>query len=116
MKIVYQTLINTLLFMALAQVFPGLIFIDNFVTALIAGLVLVLLNITIKPILHIVSFPITLITFGLFSLVINGLTLELVSWLINGFILRSFSAAVLIALIMSIANSFIGYHAFQRRF
>ncbi|NUG38385.1 phage holin family protein [Lactobacillus mellis] len=115
MKIIYQTIINTLLFMALARVLPSLFFIDNFITAIIAGFVLVLLNMTIKPLLHIISFPITLITFGLFSLIINGLTLEIVAWLINGFVLRSFSAAIIIALIMSIANSFVGYHAFQQR-
>lgn len=115
MKIIYQTIINTLLFMALARVLPSLFFIDNFITAIIAGFVLVLLNMTIKPLLHIISFPITLITFGLISLIINGLTLEIVAWLINGFVLRSFSAAIIIALIMSIANSFVGYHAFQKR-
>ena len=115
-KIIYQTIINTLLFMAIARVLPSMFFIDNFLTALIAGFLLVLLNMTIKPILHIISFPITLLTFGLFSLLINGLTLEIIAWLISGFVLRSFSAAIFIALIMSIANSFIGYHAFQRRF
>ncbi|NVY96840.1 phage holin family protein [Lactobacillus sp. DCY120] len=114
MKIIYQTVINTLLFMAIARVAPSIFFLSNFSTALIAGFILVLLNLTIKPILHIISFPITLITFGLFSIVVNALTLEIVAWLIPGFVFTSFGAAMLMSIIMSIANWFVGYHVFRR--
>lgn len=116
MKVVYQTIINTLLFMALAQVLPTMFFLNNFTTAIVAGFVLVLLNMTIKPLLHIISFPITLLTFGLFSVVVNALTLEIITLLIPGFGFRSFGAAVIVSVIMSVANWFVGYRAFQNRY
>ncbi|UQS83319.1 phage holin family protein [Bombilactobacillus thymidiniphilus] len=114
MKIIYQTLINTLLFMAIARVLPTMLWLNDWVSAVIAGFILFILNITIKPILKIISLPITLLTFGLFSIVVNALTLEIVRLIIPGFGLSSFSAAMLISVIMSIANAFVGYNAFKR--
>lgn len=115
MKIVYQTAINTLIFMALAKVLPSMFYVDSFLTALIAGFILVILNMTIKPLLHFISLPITILTFGLFSIVINAATLEIIAHLINGFVFHSFGSAMIIAIIMSIVNSFVGYNAFKNR-
>ncbi|UQS81686.1 phage holin family protein [Bombilactobacillus folatiphilus] len=114
MKIIYQTLINTLLFMAIARLLPTIFYLDDWLTAVIAGFVLVLLNMTIKPILKIVSFPITFLTFGLFSIVINALTLEIVAALLSGFVFYGFGAAMIVAIIMSIANAFVGYHVLRK--
>lgn len=114
MKLIYQTVINTLLFMAIAKVLPTLFYLSDWITALIAGFVLVLLNLTIKPLLKIISFPITLLTFGLFSIVINALTLEIIATLVPGFVFHNFLAAMLTAVLMSFANSFVGYHVFHR--
>ncbi|SLM86471.1 membrane protein [Vagococcus fluvialis bH819] len=66
----------------------------------------------VRPILHILSLPITLITFGLFSFIINALMLKLTSMVLGGqnFAFSSFGSAVLIAVIMSIINSIVADH------
>ncbi len=78
------------------------------VTVLIVALVLTLLNIFIKPVLKILALPITIITLGLFSLVINALILLLVAWIVPGFDIQTFTAAVLGSLIISIINFVLG--------
>ncbi|KRL67695.1 phage holin family protein [Companilactobacillus versmoldensis] len=120
MKLLIKTAIYTLLFMAIARVLPNMFRIDTFATAIIASVVLVLLNWTIKPILHIVSFPITFITFGLFSFVISAITLELTSAILGAehFYFSSFGSALLVAVILAICNAIINSFAannFQKR-
>ncbi|GKQ43048.1 membrane protein [Companilactobacillus sp. RD055328] len=108
MRIISKTLIYTLLFMAINQALPQYFSMDSVMTALIASFVLVLLNLTIKPILHLISFPITFLTFGLFSFVINAIILELTSSIMHdAFRFNSFGSAILVAIILSIANSII---------
>lgn len=70
-------------------------------TALILALVWGLINVTIKPILLILTLPINLLTFGIFTFIINGFLLWLLGGLIQGFAVRGFLAAVLGALILS---------------
>ncbi len=81
---------------------------EPIVTVLIVALVLTLLNIFIKPVLKILTLPITIITLGLFSLVINALLLLLVAWIVPGFDINTFGAAVISALIIAIINFVIG--------
>lgn len=121
MKLLIKMVVQTLLFLAIARVLPsGMFYIDSVVTAILASFVLVILNWTIKPILHIISLPITFITFGLFSFVINAITLELTSTLVGSkyFGFSSFGAALLVAVILAICNSIIDNYQrdnFQRR-
>ncbi|MDA3813913.1 MAG: phage holin family protein, partial [Candidatus Cloacimonetes bacterium] len=73
----------------------GLFVIDNFFAAIIAAFVLALVNIIIKPVLVLISFPITFITFGLFTFFVNGFCLLIVSKLVPKFRLRGcFTAAI----------------------
>jgi len=120
MKLLIKLVIQTLLFLAIARVLPGMFQIDSVGTAILASFVLVILNWTIKPLLHIISLPITFITFGLFSFVINAITLELTSVLVGStsFHFTSFGAALLVAVILAICNSIINSYTmdnFQRR-
>jgi putative membrane protein len=69
------------------------------------ALVLTILNSTIKPILKAVSFPLTFVTFGLFSLVINGAVLWAAFQLSEGSSIMSFGSAIWIALILAVLNS-----------
>lgn len=120
MKLLIKLAVQTLLFLAIARVLPGMFTIDSLGTAIVASLVLVILNWTVKPILHIISLPITFITFGLFSFVINAITLELASALVGSasFHFNGFGSALVVAIILAICNSIINSYTmdnFQRR-
>lgn len=99
--------INSIVFIALAYLLPGF-YVSGVWTAFWAAIVLSMVNILVKPLLHILSFPITLLTFGLFSFVINALMLWLTSSLVgSGFQISSFGLALLISLILSLVQSMV---------
>ncbi|HHV81191.1 MAG TPA: phage holin family protein [bacterium] len=83
--------------------------VRSFVDALIAALILGILNIIIKPVLKILTLPINIITLGLFTLVINAILLEMVAWLIPGFSIVSFWSAILGGLFISIVSWILGW-------
>jgi putative membrane protein len=78
--------------------------IKNFWNALLTALFLAVLNTILKPILIFFSFPLTLITFGLFIFVIDALMLLLVDWLLPGLKIKSFLWALVLAIFLSIVN------------
>ena len=86
---------------------PG-VHIDNWMTGFILAAVIILINLTLKPLLIILTFPITLITFGLFLLVINALMILLADRVIDGFRVDGFWWAILFAVVLSIINSIFG--------
>jgi putative membrane protein len=67
-----------------------------------AALVLGLVNAIIKPVLWFLTFPLTVLTFGLFALVVNALMLQLTAWLVADFRVRGFGSALLAALVMAV--------------
>jgi len=75
------------------------------VAALIAALVIGLVNATIGLLLKIITFPLAILTLGLFWFVINALMLELAAYLVPGFHVRDFKAALLGAILLSIVSS-----------
>ena len=83
--------------------------VRSFVDALIAALILGILNIIRKPVLKILTLPINIITLGLFTLVINAILLEMVAWLIPGFSIVSFWSAILGGLFISIVSWILGW-------
>lgn len=78
--------------------------IQSFFTALGVAILLALVNTFVKPILIFLTFPITLITFGLFILVINALMLMMVDALVGGMEIKHFGWALLFSLLLSILN------------
>ena len=113
----FQRLImNTLTFVALAVLLPNMVHVRSIMMALVASFVLSILNALIKPILSIISFPLTLLTFGLFSFVINALMLNLTSTFVgaSNFGFSSFGAAILVALIMSVINMIVTEHHIEK--
>lgn len=76
--------------------------VEGFYTALIVALILGLLNITIKPILFILTLPINILTLGLFSFVLNAFMLWFVASFVQGFTIAGFLPALLGAIIMSL--------------
>lgn len=88
----------------LSVLFDGIHF-DDFKTALLSSIIFGLVNAIIKPILKIISIPITILTLGLFSLIINALMLLLTSNLVSGFSISGFGTAFLAAIVLSVLNT-----------
>ena len=103
MYLLLKWIVLTLVIIFTAWVIPG-IEVDGFVTALIAAVVIALINISLKPALTLVTLPINVLTLGLFTLVINALLLMFVSYLVPGFEVDGFWAAFWGALLMSILS------------
>lgn len=86
---------------------PG-IHIDSWITGFLLAAVLILINITIKPLMIILTFPLTIVTLGLFLLVINALAVMIADYFIPGFVVDGFWWALLFAVVLSIINSLFG--------
>jgi len=104
MNFIIRIIVTGAVAFGLAQILPG-IHIDTFWTALIFALILAIINAIIRPILIVLTIPITIITFGLFLLVINALTVMLASKFVKGFTIDGFWWAFLFALLLSILSS-----------
>ena len=87
-----------------AYLLPG-VHVDHYGYALLAALLISLANVIVKPILIILTIPITILTLGLFLLVINALIILLVDFLVPGFTVDGFWWALAFSLILSIFNS-----------
>ena len=103
MKLLLVWLINAAALMAVAYLLPG-IAVADFVTALVAALVLGLVNAVIRPILILLTLPVTLLTLGLFIFVINGLLFWFVGSFIAGFVVSGFWWGVFGAIAYSILS------------
>ena len=91
-----------------ANVF-GVIYIENLKALVLAALILGILNAILRPVLIILTLPITILSLGLFTLVINGLLLYAVAGLVSGFEIASFWRAFLAALLISMVNALINF-------
>jgi len=110
---------NALIFLALAGFFQSSwagslqnsFVVSSVWVAILASLVLALLNAVVRPILFVLSLPITILTLGLFSIVINAAMLELTSALVgNSFAFTSFGTTMIIAVVMALFNTIISDH------
>jgi len=86
-----------------AYVVPGFE-VSGFLAALLAAIVVGLVNSTLGAILKFVTFPLIILTLGIFWLVINAVMLELASWLSPGFEVHGFGAAFLGAIVLALVN------------
>ena len=104
MKFVLRILITAVVAFALSSVLPG-IHIHTFWTAIVLSLVLAFLHFLLKPILIILTLPITILTFGLFLFVINALIVLLAGNFVSGFEVDGFGWALLFSLLLSLLTS-----------
>ena len=104
MKFLAQLIISALAVIITSLILPG-VHIDSPLTGLIVAAVLAVLNAIIKPILVILTIPITVITLGLFLLVINAALILLASYLVNGFNVQGFWTALFFSIILSLVTS-----------
>ena len=104
MNLLTRILVTSGLVLLLAHFMPG-VHVAGFTTALIVAVVLGLLNIFIKPILVIFTLPVTVLTLGLFLLVINALLILLCTIIVGGFSVDSFWTALLFSILLSVTQS-----------
>lgn len=103
MALIIGWLIIAISVMVGSYIVPG-ISVDGFMTALVAAVVLSVINIFIKPVLMALTMPITVLTLGLFALALNALLIMLVGMLVPGFDVASFWSALLFSLVLSIIS------------
>lgn len=104
MKLLLRLLITTIIVVALSY-FMGGVQVDNITTAIKVAVILGLLNTFLKPVLVFFTFPITVVTLGLFLLVINaGMVLLCDYWLV-GFTVSSFLTALFFSILLSISQT-----------
>jgi putative membrane protein len=103
MRLLLNWVLSALAVWIVAQIVPG-VHVSGAVAALIAALAIGFINATIGLLLKIITFPLTLLTLGLFWFVINALMLELASALVPGFQVRGFFAAFIGAVVLSLVN------------
>ena len=101
--IIGSLLINTISIFAVSYILSG-IQIESFITALLVAVVMAVLNVTLKPLLILITIPLTVITFGLFLLVVNVLVLYAADALIDGFHIAGFWWALAFSLLVSFVN------------
>jgi putative membrane protein len=105
MKFIIRLLITAAVAYGLSMILTPHIQIDSYTTALIFSLVLAFLNAIVKPILVFLTLPITILTLGIFLLVINVLMILLADKLVSGIYIQGFLWAFIFGLLLSILSS-----------
>ena len=106
MKLLLKLVIATLAIFVASRIIPGVV-VDDLVTAIIVAIVLGTLNLFVKPILIILTLPINIITFGLFTFVISAFIVIFTASLVPGFQIASIWSAILFSIVASLINSFL---------
>lgn len=104
MNIIVRIFLNALVLLVIAEFLPGIV-VDGVYTAVIAALILGILNGLVRPVLIILTLPITLLTLGLFTFVINAALFMFAASFIEGFSVSGFWAALAGSLLMSVFSS-----------
>lgn len=113
MKFLLRILITTVNAFILANILPGIAIYDIY-TALVVAFLLAVLDATVKPVLIILTFPVTILTLGLFLFVINACIVLSVGYFIKGFQVAGFWHAMLFSILLAFFNSFVHKRAFPK--
>ena len=107
----FRLIITALGLWAASRIIPG-VQLDGWRTLIIAALLLGIVNAVIRPIILILTLPLTVLTLGLFILVVNGISLSLVAWVLPGFHVAGLAAAILGSVVVGltswVASAFVG--------
>lgn len=104
MKIIVSLLLNALALVATAYIVPG-VSVDSFQTALLAAIVLGLLNAFIRPILLVLTLPLNILTLGLFTFVVNAIVLWMVTLVVKGLQIESMVTTILAAVVLTVVST-----------
>ena len=114
MMLLARWVVNAAALLLVAYLYPG-VHVESFFAALIAALVLGLVNAVIRPILVVLTFPVTLLTLGLFLFVINALLFWFVAEIVQGFHVTGFVAALVGSILYSLVTLVINWLVAPRR-
>ena len=106
MNIIVKLLLQSLAVLVAANLVPG-VAVDTFLTAVLVAIVLGILNTFVKPVLTILTLPITIFTLGLFALVLNVLMVFITASLVSGFSVSGFLSALLFSFVLALVNAFL---------
>ena len=112
MHLLSRLIVGVLAVLITARLLPG-VHVDGVLTAILVAVVIAVLNATIKPILIILTIPVTILTLGLFLLVINALLIQLCAKIVDGFSVSSFWTALAFSLILSLLSAIL--HGLNRQ-
>jgi putative membrane protein len=104
MTFLLRILLTAVVVVFLANFLPG-VTVTGYLTAIVVALVLALLNLIVKPVLVLLTLPVTILTLGLFLIVINAIIILLVDAFVGGFAVSGFWIAVLFSILLSIFQS-----------
>jgi putative membrane protein len=107
------TLVTALSLLVVDLIVPG-VDLSTFMAAILAAIAIGVVNGLIKPILSILSLPITILTLGLFSFVVNGICFWLASVLVPGFVVHGFVALILGPVVLSLATTFLTKYVLEQ--
>ena len=114
MNFIIRWIVTAISVAAAVWLVPGIEILSNsasWVGIVFFALILSLINMSIKPILQILSLPVTVLTLGIFYLVVNTLLLYIAAWLANGLFGAGFVASIVISLVSALVNGLIGNDA-----
>lgn len=114
MYLIIRLLVTAILVTLLAN-FLGGVSVDSFMTSIVVAIVLGLLNLFVKPILVLFTLPVTILTFGLFLLIINALIIMLCNELVDGFSVVNFWSAFLFSILLSIGQTLVFSFSGERK-
>lgn len=104
MKSILRLLLTAVAVVILAKILPG-VAVEGYLSAIIVAVVLALLRLIVRPILVILTLPVTIITLGLFLLIINAFIILMADYFIGGFAVRNIWWALLFSLLLSFLQS-----------
>lgn len=104
MNLLIRTLLSAIAVVVLANVLSG-VYVDSYVTAIIVAVVLSCLNLFVKPILVVLTLPVTILSFGIFLLFINAFIILLANSLVPGFSIDGVWTAILFSILLAVLQS-----------
>tara|TARA_R110000851_G_scaffold327695_1_gene497566 strand:- start:65944 stop:66285 length:342 start_codon:yes stop_codon:yes gene_type:complete len=104
MKLIIKLLLTALAVVVLSKILPG-VAVEGYGSAIIVAIVIALLRLIVKPILVLLTLPITIVTFGLFLLIINAIIILIADYFVGGFAVATIWWALLFSLLLSLFQS-----------
>ena len=104
MKLIIKLLLTAITVVVLSKILPG-VAVEGYGSAIIVAIVIALLRLIVKPILVLLTLPITMVTFGLFLLIINAIIILIADYFVGGFTVSTIWWALLFSLLLSLFQS-----------
>jgi len=104
LRAIIQILLNGVAILLIARIVPGIVYSGDWIYLILTGVVIGLLNLTVKPLVTVLSLPFIVVTLGLFFIVINGLMVYLAAYFLDGLQVDGCFPAVLGGLVLAVFN------------